>query len=221
MILKIGLIVYIIVSSIHLLASFKENETLRKLSKPLIMLTIIATLIIYMISYKKSYILLLLALIMGFLGDVLLLAKNKFFLFVMGAFAFLIGHLLYIVQMCRILPFHISNYVYLILFIVLIIWSLIVVKIFKNKVGKLSICASLYYFILFVGILASLAVLISYKNIYSLLLFIGFILFFISDVTLAYFKFFKRIKRSSFYIMITYIIAQALLFYSMLMLYQL
>lgn len=218
MILKIGLIIYIIVSAIHLLASFKENETLRKLSKPLIMLTIIATLIIYMISNNERYLLLLLAVIMGFLGDVLLLAKNKFFLFVIGAFAFFIGHLLYIVQMCRILPYHISNYVYLFLFVVLVIWSIIVVKLFKEKVGKLSICASLYYFVLFVGIIAAGAVHFAYKDIYSMLLLLGFILFFISDVTLAYFKFFKRVKRSSFYIMITYIAAQALLFYSLLML---
>ena len=53
MIIKVGLVIYACIAMFHLVAAFKENNLLRKISKPFLTGTLFISSLIYMIDNKK------------------------------------------------------------------------------------------------------------------------------------------------------------------------
>ena len=107
------------------------------------------------------------------------------------------------------MPFTFGWYFYLILIVSLGLWCLLTYNKFKPYLKQLTVCCSIYSFILLVGIALSLSVILVAKSKFSIMVSLGFMLFVLSDAILVYSVFIKKIKRSHFYLMIPYILAQA------------
>lgn len=87
----IATILFFIVSIADIFAVVFQNKTMEIVFKPLLMITL---LVVYFISTKKVNLWLVLGLFFAFLGDVLLLADQSYFVF--GVASFLVTHVLYI-----------------------------------------------------------------------------------------------------------------------------
>ncbi|MHC1747937.1 MAG: lysoplasmalogenase [Cellulosilyticaceae bacterium] len=205
--IKLWLGIFIGVVIIHLLCCFAKNPNSRKITKPFLM----PLLVLVYVSMTKDYNMLIIGgLLFGFLGDIFLLWDHKSRFFAFGLISFLIGHILYIVavinkiQTVKIIP----------MLLLCIIYGLMYYFIFssiKKNLGKMKIPALIYGLVLLtLNLLAfyNLCLIPTYQNI---LLFLGTVMFCISDYTLSRNTFVKKIKYGHFYIMLTYIGAQFLI----------
>lgn len=209
--IRLGLtILFWIVSLLEIVGVVLHNTQLQLVFKPMIMLSLIA---LYYFSIEKVNKWYSIALLFSFFGDVLLLDKNNMFLY--GIAAFLITQLLYI----KIINSQLQKsdfkqkskaFVPFILFFILL---LIVVK---ENLGSFLVPVVVYGIaISFFGAMALLNYLIRKTKRTQWLLF-GAILFISSDSMIALHKFHEP---KSFYptaIMVTYILAQYLIYNYML-----
>ena len=199
------LLIFILVSLIDICAILLGNSLWQTLSKPLIIPALIAYYLIRTTSMNKWYVI---ALIFSFAGDVLLLDKSN--LFLMGIAAFLITQLLYISIFAKglkdsslvnklkaLLPF-------LVYFIVLITVLKPGLQDFFIPVLIYGLAISLF------GTVALLNYLIK-RDMISLRLFTGAVLFILSDSLIAFNKFHHERSFYPVIIMITYIVAQYLI----------
>lgn len=217
MILKLGIIIYIIIACIHLTMCFIEQEKWRKITKPMLMITLLVTSIIYGYNSNQLTPILYFAIGLGLIGDILLIFDNNHLIFGAGGVTFFFGHVLYIVQMISVLPFTIRWYFYFILALFLIAWCVLTTPKLKSNLKILAIPCSIYSFILMFGVVIGMISLLTNISAGNLMLVIGFLLFIVSDTILVVAVFYKNIKRYHFYLMIPYIIAQLLLAYGILL----
>ena len=189
------------------------NVALSKLHfavKPMIVLSLIG--FVYwqsktLQSSRRS--LLLLALICSLLGDILLMfnAQNPQF-FIFGLIAFLVAHIMYILLFVKdrnssknILPF----------VIILLIYASALFYLLKNGLGNMLIPVIIYMLVILT--MATTAILrkdnVSKQSYF--LVFMGALLFMLSDSLLALNMFYKPIPLANFAIMITYALAQFLI----------
>jgi uncharacterized membrane protein YhhN len=202
------LYVFISVSLIQLFAAFFEIETLRKITK----LFIMPFLLIYFIMLNEGlYLPVLFALIFAFLGDYFLLEPNKPIKFTLGLASFLIGHLCYIpafISLTKI--FHIP--VLIVSYIVAAALGFFVIKKLSPKKDMLLPVIAYIVVILSMSVFAlqlMLANVLASSHVWSMMIFIGSILFICSDTMLAFFTFHAMPKRGNFFVMLFYITAQA------------
>jgi uncharacterized membrane protein YhhN len=147
-----------------------------------------------------------LAVILGWIGDILLIKIENAAFFKAGLASFLLGHLLYIPVMLSF-----AGTVRIPLFIVSIIVALplglLIQRLIKpNK--SLRIPVILYGIIIELMSLSALQLMAARPEFWGLLVFIGSLCFLISDSILGYFTFRTISKHGSFFIMFFYMIAQ-------------
>ncbi len=216
MIEYIFLVLFLIDSIIHLLGVFKGNRNTLLITKPLLMPLLALYFIFASLSLNIFSWLIVAALISGFAGDTFLMfGKNKkFFLFGMGAF--LIGHIFYIISFMLSLGF---SYIYnsfaipLLLIPVIIIFYQLLPKI-KDGLGEMKIPVYAYMVTILYMHFSAILRTTSFP-LYCpcfLLVYVGSILFILSDAFIAYDEFNEaNISKIKLYIMITYILAQFLI----------
>lgn len=207
MMVKLWMFLLISVSILHLASCFMENPRLRKITKPFLMPLLIG---VYLSIASMPSNLIIAGVTLGFLGDVFLLADKNPKCFILGLLSFLAGHILYIIavvdkiESVRLVP----------ILLLAAIYSLIYICIFssiKSSLGKMKLPAFIYGLILLTLNLVAFYNLCLVPNYQNTLLFLGTILFCVSDYTLSRNIFVKPIKYGHFYIMITYILAQTLI----------
>jgi len=194
------------VSVLDIVGVFLNNSLIQAIFKPIIIPSLIA---LYFFTVVKKNNLYILALVCSFLGDIFLLDKNNMFLF--GIAAFLITQLFYIIiivkQMKKPSAFH--KYLYAFLFANYIVYLL---SLLKPNLGDL------FYPVLIYGVTISVFGLVATLNYvtkrtkHELILMLGALLFIASDSFIALNKFHES---RSFYpvaIMITYVLAQYLIY---------
>ena len=185
--------------------------TLNFVVKPLIMISLAAY---YLVNTQQRSTLFLVAIFFCWLGDVLLLFKPELF-FIAGLAAFLTGHVLYILcyQQMRLNesknPLLGPQKVRFSLPIVLAGTGLVVVL--YPVLGDLKIPVMIYALVITVMALQALFRFGYTSNKSFILIFIGAILFMISDSLLAINKFLVPIQFASLLIMTTYMVAQYLI----------
>lgn len=190
---------------VHLLFSFLEKEKLRKITKVLIMPLLILGLFLYNVENYLIY----LGLFSGWIGDMFLLNNKQKRYFVIGTLCFVFGHIAYILAVIRLYIINhgvtdqLIHYLFVILIIAIILLLFAYFKM-KKKLGKLAYLGSTYFTIIIGGFVLSFLL---QKPLLSL----GFGFFIISDILISTFRFSKKVKRSHFYIMITYLLAQTLI----------
>jgi uncharacterized membrane protein YhhN len=185
--------------------------TLNFVVKPLIMISLAAY---YLASTQQRSTLFLVAIFFCWLGDVLLLFKPELF-FIAGLAAFLTGHVLYILCYQQMRLNESKNLllgpqkVRFSLPIVLVGTGLVVVL--YPVLGDLKIPVMIYALVITVMALQALFRFGYTSNKSFILIFIGAILFMISDSLLAINKFLVPIQFASLFIMTTYMVAQYLI----------
>ena len=209
---KFWIILYFVVFGADLFAVYNGNETLRYITKPLLMPLLIAHFIFqtkdFASSLKKW---ITLALIFSWAGDVLLIFESmnsKFFIF--GLVAFLIAHVFYIMFYENVIRKEglSKNYWW---FLPVIIYYIALIYILSPNLGDMKLPVRIY------------GIVISYMLIQALqtgrvknpgaatLMIAGAVLFITSDSILAINKFYESFEYAGIAIMVTYGIAQLLI----------
>ena len=201
--------IYLGFTILYLITLFLHLEGFDLLMKPLL-LPILLTSVIVSENFptKKT---LLIALTFSWVGDIILLFADKGEMyFIFGLVAFLLSHIVYITLFSKqqnTRTTHNKSTIWLGSLAILIYFIFMITTLFP-KLGPLKIPVIVYAIVitsmLFVVFKGSLKWAIPANN-YIL---IGAILFVSSDSILAFNKFYAPITQASFYIMITYCMAQ-------------
>ena len=199
-------IVFFVIAMLDLIGVAFDIAMLKFIFKPLI---IISLMVLYYLTASKINKWYIVALVFSFLGDVLLMDKLNLFLFGIGSF--LVTQIIYIFiivgQMKKPTNFH--KYLYAFLFVNYVVFFL---NLLRPNLGEL------FYPVLIYGITISVFGLVSTLNYVtkrtktSLLLMLGALLFIASDSMIALNKFYQPNIYYPVSTMVTYILAQFLIY---------
>ena len=200
------LVTFVAVSAIYLVSLFFKQGKLQSVLKSCLVPLILA---IYLFGAKRILIPVVLALIFGWIGDVLLLDITKVRRFQLGLASFLVGHVCFIVAFFEFaLPLNI-----LVLTVSVLVASIAGFFIFRfvrpDKEMKYPVIA--YEVIIMLMAISAVQVFFSQSGVFGALAFIGSLCFVMSDSILAYDTFRKKSKIGYFMVMVTYILAQFLI----------
>lgn len=204
--------IYIAFSTIYLLILYLGYESLDCFLKPaLIPLLILG---VYFSKKFRTQNILLTALLFSWIGDVVLLfADIAEIYFILGLVSFLLSHLLYLVLFNKQIKEKIKrNAVIFMIGSILIGCYLIgMLSVLLPSLGDLKIPVVVYASIISIMLLFAYNGLLIWKKPANQYVFFGALFFVISDSILALNKFHTPIKKSSFIIMLTYLVAQYLI----------
>ena len=205
-----GTWIFFAISLLDVIGVVLDNSLLQLIFKPLIMPSLI---LLYYLSSKSKNKWYLVAMFFSFLGDVLLLDKSNMFLF--GIAAFLITQLLYVFIISKELP--LSDWkTKLIASIPFLAFFIILIKVLKPGLGEFLLPVVVYGAAISVFGMVSLLNYILRKDNPSMILLLGAVLFIFSDSMIALNKFYEAKALYGVAIMVTYILAQYLIFRYML-----
>ena len=209
---RFWIILYFIVIGAHLFAVYNANETLRYITKPLLMPLLITFFNFqtkeFASSLKKWIIL---ALIFSWTGDVLLMFESmngNFFIF--GLVTFLIAHIFYILFYENVIRREglRKNYWW---FLPVIIYYIALIYILSPNLGDMKLPVRIYGIVISYMLIQALQTG-TIKNPGAATLMIGgAILFITSDSILAINKFYESFEFAEISIMLTYGLAQLLI----------
>ena len=215
--MKIFLIVLAVISAIHVIAITIQKEWLQRITKVFLMPSLIVVFVTGSYANGASFtggiLFTICALVFGWIGDILLIKKNKRIIFKLGIVSFLLGHLCYIVAFLFLLGFFsvsggvINIYSLLLYTPVLIIGGIFVFGLIK-PFKEMKPIIIVYMVIIMSMSLWGFEVFFFNPGIPGALIFFGCLLFLISDTLLAYYAFRKIKLFPSVMIMVSYIIAQ-------------
>lgn len=157
---------------------------------------------------------LLLALLFSWIGDVILLfADLGEIYFILGLVSFLISHITYCVLFNRQnkRPVKRNLIIFGIGSVAIAIYLIGMLSILVPSLGDLEIPVIVYASVISIMLLFAFNGYLIWEKSGSLYVFIGAIVFVISDSILAINKFHTPIEKSSFFIMLTYLVAQYLI----------
>lgn len=199
---------FLLISIIHLVFCFKEMEKWRKITKPFCVI-ILAIAIAF--ASPTQY-LIYIGLLFGVIGDICLIKKHKVWPFVSGVIAFFLNHICFIAEAIR-LCYPVNYFLYFFLGFFPIIFCLGGYFVFKKIIreGRLTFGASVYGAFLTLDFLTMFVLAISRHSIFLAVASCGGLSFIVSDIYLCYTLFVKDKKRRDFFIMASYLLAQALI----------
>lgn len=181
------------------------SDKLAFVSKPFLITTLV---IIYLISVKKPNFWFVSALFFSFWGDVLLLFKEQFFVF--GLASFLLAHILYIKITLSLVKIT-SHKKILSVSLPFVIFLISFLSLLNDNLGEMQIPVITYGIIISLFGTVALLNYVQEKSTANLWLFLGAIIFIISDSLIAINKFYAPNEMYQLLIMLTYIIAQYLI----------
>lgn len=205
--------IFVIASIIQLVFAFLEKEKYRRIEKPFCLLSLAIFALVCFPTGPLIYV----GAFLGMIGDVLVIIKDKKY-FAWGVLSFFFGHLCYIAQLIIFMASKNADmYLYFIPVICFVIFYLVLFFPFKKFARHIpeQLGMALYYATLFTLLPFTIVAFISTGS-YIFLGIIGASFFVISDLIILYTKYIKKFKRYDFYIMLTYLIAQALIILSLL-----
>ena len=202
-------IVFIIDFILNLYADRNRKQTLKVLTKPLLVPLII---LFYLTSAEHINWFIVTALFFGFLGDVALLWGSKKIFFAMGLIAFLAGHLLYtLVFLQAISYFEIVPTWFFIFLIPYVSYGYALLRILRPNLNKMIVPVVIYMCVILMMSFTSSCCIWNGFTLQFIFPFTGSIFFMVSDSVLAYNTFNVPLKNYETFIMVTYILAQVLI----------
>ena len=205
----IWIILFAVVLLIDLVAIYSNNESLRFITKPLLMPLLAIHLLLQTISATSSLkAWVFLALFFSWVGDILLLFEERasnFFLF--GLSAFLIAQVFYIVFFHNI---RMKEYIRgnaLLLLLVIVYYS-ILISVLSPYLGTMRLPVRIYGVVLSFMVMLAMHTMLGKNKKAALWIMMGAILFVTSDSILAFNKFFSPFNYAGLIIMFTYGLAQ-------------
>jgi len=205
--LKIVFLVILgVVSVVYLVTLFFKQGLFQSILKGCLVPLILA---VYIFGTKEILLFVVLGLILGWIGDVLLLKGSNPLFFKLGLASFLLGHICYIIAMYGFsVPFHITALV--ISIAAAACYGLFLFKILRPT-AEMRIAIIAYEITIFSMAIFALQLFLAQGGLFGVFVFAGSICFVVSDSSLAYDIFRKGPKYISFIIMFTYIAAQLLI----------
>lgn len=199
-------ILFFIAAVADIYGIISANETVKTIAKPML-LTLLA--VVYLVSVKKPIFWYVLGMFFCFVGDVLLMFNGANF-FMYGLSAFLLGHIVYIKITSSFLPSDLTVKMISSAFPFVVFFTILMYLIYPN-LGEMLIPVAFYG--VTISTFGSVALLNyrSEKSTENLWLFIGALLFILSDSLIALNKFYEPNEIYGVSIMITYILAQFLI----------
>ena len=213
------LILFILFSVLHLIASWKDDRRYRAITKPFLLIFL---LLYYLTADTQPYILLALALVTSWLGDVLLIRKGHKW-FAAGGISFMFSHFFFILVYLR--KIQLTNQPWLLIIPVALLYYGIALKIIislRHNTPK-AMLFPMYFYLLCNSTMNVFALmqLCSSRNTAALTAFIGAVLFYISDCTLFLVRYHPNselIFKKHFTVMFTYLFGEFLITYGVLIL---
>lgn len=203
---------YVAFSLLYLLILLSGYETLDLFLKPiLIPLLAFGTYFYRSFPTKKA---LLAALLFSWIGDVILLfADIAEIYFILGLVSFLTAHIIYCVLFNKQINARVhKNKIAFGLGSLLVAFYLIgMLLVLLPSLGDLKIPVIVYASVISIMLLFAFNGFLVWQKPGNKYIFVGAIVFVISDSILAINKFYAPIERSSFFIMMTYLVAQYLI----------
>jgi len=190
-----------------------QKETLRRISKVLIIPLLLA---VYITGVGNKFVLPIFALVLGWIGDTLLIRIDKKICLNIGLASFLLGHLCYIISFLQILGFcgfenaigNINIPAIVIFMPPAIVLGVVVFRLIK-PLKELYVPVIIYMAFLEILTLFGFQVSLFNPGFGGLLILSGCLCFMISDTILAYYTFRKPKRSGSVFLMGYYMIAQA------------
>lgn len=204
--ITIATALFFIAAIADIYAIISSNQTVEIYAKPML-LTLLA--VVYLVSVNKPVFWYVLGMFCCFVGDVLLMFKGANF-FMYGLAAFLVGHIVYIKITVRFLPKDLTVKMITSAFPFVIFFGVLMYFIYPN-LNEMLLPVVVYG--ITISTFGSVAFLNyrSEKSTENLWLFVGAILFILSDSLIAVNKFYEPNELYGVSIMITYILAQFLI----------
>lgn len=192
------------------IAAINNNRKLFVITKPLVMVLLIGFFVVSGGVIQEG-LWFLFALVFSLAGDILLMLPPGWF--ISGLVAFFMAQVTYLIGFNHQLPSF--KYILLVALVMLIPVGLVLIVLLKlrseqRELRKLSL-PIVCYVLLLAGMAGSAILTLlkpTWSFFYAILAAVGGILFMISDMTLAYDKFVRRLKHSQVFVMTTYHLAQ-------------
>ena len=210
--IKIAFVVFVLVSVIDIIGIIFKFPILVYAFKPLVLLSLLA-LYTYSVSNRNKWY--ILALVFSFLGDVFLLFEGQLF-FMIGLVSFLIAHILFIKIILSWLTKS-SLFNITVAFIPFLITFSGLIYVLKDSLNELLIPVIIYGITISIFGVVSLLNYLNTKTTKALWMFFGALVFIISDSILAIHKFYFSKEILGILVMATYIVAQYLIYRSMIL----
>lgn len=206
----IVLILFFIVTGIHLYASLRQDKALRGKTKPFILLLLLAW---YCLTANPIAITVVLALVFSWIGDVLLIPAGVKW-FTAGGIAFMVSHFFFILSYASLTDFgKLNKAAAVILPLMFLAAVLIIFRYLKPYLPKALFYPMLLYLMLN-GAMNCFAWFRSMSSAGSaaIITAVGALLFFISDSSLFFVRFNKNSRlKTHFLVMLTYSIGEFLI----------
>ncbi|MBQ1827103.1 MAG: lysoplasmalogenase [Erysipelotrichaceae bacterium] len=211
------LILFFVLSAIHLKDSYNDDQNRRKKTKPFLVLSL---LLYYLLLDGKTDLLLAASLVLCWLGDVLLIPHgNKWF--IAGGIAFLLGHVCFIALYSRSIVF--ASIPWLLAAIAALIYfgtAFAVIRLIRKTTPK-AMVVPMYLYLLCNSTMNLFALIRLYqmRSAGALIAFIGAILFFASDCVLFIVRYYSNkdaIYKKHFTVMLTYLAGVLLILMGMI-----
>lgn len=204
--------IYVVFSIFYLLLLFLGHQNLDWYLKP----ALIPLLAFGVYFYRKfpSKNILLAALLFSWIGDVILLfADIAEIYFILGLVSFLISHIIYCVVFSKQIKTEIKKNK--VLFglgsLVIALYLIAMLSVLLPSLGDLKIPVIVYASVISTMLLFAFNGFLIWEKPGNKYVFIGALVFVLSDSILAMNKFYAPIEKSSFFIMLTYLVAQYLI----------
>ena len=206
--MNLFLLIFAAVSVVHIAFIYLQKETLRRITKILIIPPLLGA---YISGAQSLSLFVIPALVLGWLGDVLLIRIDKKLNFQLGLGAFLLGHLCYIAAFIQMLGRGAGsvNITALIIFTPqALVLGIVVFRLIKPS--KEMLVPVVCYMVVLISMgLFGFEVFLIKPLTPGLLIVSGCFNFMISDTLLAYYTFRKLKLSGAVLIMVFYILAQA------------
>lgn len=204
--------IYIVFSVFYLLVLFLGYESLNLFLKP-----VLIPLLGFGVYFHRKFPsknTLLTALLFSWIGDVILLFTDiAEIYFILGLVAFLISHITYCILFNKQIKGTIKRNITLfgIGSILIACYLIGMLSVLLPTLGDLKIPVTVYASVISIMLLFSFNGFLVWKKPGNSYVFLGAIVFVLSDSILAVNKFYTPIEKSSFFIMLTYLVAQYLI----------
>jgi len=207
------LILFMVDVAVELLAISFQLDSVRFISKPLLLLFLIGYVVVATKQRNNLFALLIAALCLSGLGDVFLLFEQSHpIYFMMGLVSFMLAHIFYVLLFNQIRVKNQSRKKWALLPIMLVGGYVIFLFMFLEPfLGSLKIPVLVYALVLSAMFLSAIQAFDISKQSFGKICVLGALFFVISDSLLAIDKFRTHFPMASFTVMLTYITAQFLL----------
>ncbi|MBO6158874.1 MAG: lysoplasmalogenase [Firmicutes bacterium] len=204
------LTIFSLSAAIHLYASHKNNKKIRNITKPFLLLALLG---FYLLATEKVQILIVLALIFSWLGDVLLIPHGVKW-FTAGGIAFMISHFFFILGYRTDVVFaRVPVWLIVLLGAIFVCLVSVIFSRLRKHLPK-ALFYPMFLYLLINGTMNCFALfrLCSLQNLAGAVTGIGAALFFVSDSCLFFVRFNKESRmKSHFWVMLTYCLGEFLI----------